>query len=137
MANKLFLDTNIILDYTLERKGEIEEIESLFELAEDEKIELYVSESVLATTLYFLQKNKLNALSIIRELCAVINIIPFKKDILFFPMEQYKDTEDGLLYFIAANGKMNYFITRNAKDFVFTLPSLPVITPSKFLKEIF
>lgn len=61
----------------------------------------------------------------------------FQKDILFFPIEQYKDPEDGLLYFIAANGKMNYFITRNAKDFVFTLPSLPVITPSKFLKEIF
>ena len=137
MANKLFLDTNIILDYTLERKGEIVEIQNLFELAEEEKIELYVSESALATTLYFLQENKLKALSIIRELCAVINVIPFKKDILFFPLEQFRDTEDGLLYFIAASGKMNYFITRNTKDFVFALPSLPVITPAKFLKEIF
>jgi len=32
MANKLFLDVNIILDYTLERKGELKEIEALFEL---------------------------------------------------------------------------------------------------------
>ncbi len=40
MANQLFLDSNMILDYTLERKGEIVEIENLFELAEDEKIEL-------------------------------------------------------------------------------------------------
>ena len=137
MANKLFLDTNIILDYTLERKGELEEIQNLFELAEDEKIELYVSESVLATTLYFLQKGKLNALAIIRELCAVLNIIPFKKDILFSQLEQFIDIEDGLLYFIAANSKMNYFITRNVKDFVFILPSLPVVSPSRFLIEIF
>ncbi len=74
---------------------------------------------------------------IIRELCAVINVIPFKKDILFFPLEQYTGTEDALLYFIAVNGKMNYFITRNVRDVVFTFPSLPVITPAKFLKEIF
>lgn len=135
MANKIFLDINIILDYTLEREGELQEIESLFELAEEEKIELYISESVVATILYFLQKSKLDALSILRELSAVVNFIPFKKDVLFYPLEQYKDVEDGLLYFLAAKANMNYFITRNTKDFPFTLPSLPVVTPSKFLKE--
>lgn len=136
MANKLFLDVNIILDFTLERKGELAEIENLFELAEKEKIELYVSESVIATTLYFLQKNKSDALAIVRELSSVVNFIPFKKDVLFFSLEKYKDIEDGLLYFMAAKANMNYFITRNVKDFVFTLPSLPVLTPSKFLREI-
>ena len=113
MVNKLFLDVNIILDYTLERKGELAEIENLFELAETEKLELYVSESVIATTLYFLQKNKLDALAIIRELATCLNFIPFKKDVLFFSIEQYKDIEDGLLYFMAAKANMNYFITRN------------------------
>lgn len=137
MVNKLFLDINILLDYTLERKGELAEIENLFELAEEEKIELYISESVIATTLYFLQKNKLDALSIVRELSTCLNFIPFKKDVLFFSLEKYKDVEDGLLYFMAVKAKMNYFITRNVKDFPFTLPSLPVTTPSKFLKEIY
>jgi predicted nucleic acid-binding protein len=136
MANKLFLDVNIILDFTLERKGELAEIENLFELAEKEKIELFVSESVIATTLYFLQRNKSDALAIVRELSSVVNFIPFKKDVLFFSLEKYKDIEDGLLYFMAAKANMNYFITRNVKDFVFTLPSLPVTTPSKFLREI-
>ena len=137
MVSKLFLDTNILLDYTLERKGELDAIENIFGLAEQEKVDLFISESVIATSFYFLQKNKLNALQIIRELCTVINILPFKKDILYFSLEQFKDIEDGLLYFIAANGKMNYFITKNIKDFAFILPSLPVITPSKFLKEIY
>lgn len=137
MVNKLFLDTNIILDYTLERKGELKEIESLFELAENEKIELYISESVITTALYFLQKNKLDALAIVRELSTCVNFIPFKKDVLFFSLEQYKDIEAGLLYFTAAKANMNYFITRNIKDFAFALPSLPVLTPLKFLREIY
>jgi predicted nucleic acid-binding protein len=137
MVNKIFLDTNIILDYTLARKGELEDIENIFGLAEKGKLELFVSESVISTSFYFLQKNKLDALLIIRELSPLLNIITFKKDILFFPLEKYKDTEDALLYYIAASGKMNYFITRNVKHFVFTIPSLPVITPSRFLKEIY
>lgn len=135
MANKLFLDINIILDYTLERQDELEEIESLFELAEEEKLELYISESVVATVMYFLQKNKLDALAIVRELSTVVNFIPFRKDVLFYSLEKYKDVGDALLYFLATKANMNYFITRNTKDFPFTLPSLPVITPSKFLKE--
>jgi len=136
MANhKLFLDVNIILDYTLEREGELKEIETLFELAEAGKVELYISESVIATVLYFLQKSKLDALAIVRELSTVINFIPFKKDVLFFSLEQYKDAGDGLLYFLAAKANMDYFIARNIKDFSFTLPSLPVTAPAKFLKE--
>ncbi len=137
MVNKIFLDTNVILDYTLERKGELEAIENIFSLAEKEKVELFISESVITTSFYFLQKNKLDALAIIRELSPIVNVIPFKKDILFFSLEKFKDTEDGLLYFIASSGKMNYFITRNVKDFVFTFPSLPVLTPARFLKEIY
>jgi predicted nucleic acid-binding protein len=133
--NRLFLDVNVILDYVLEREGELEEIETLFELAEAEKLELNISESVIATVLYFLQKHKLDALAIVRELSTVVNFIPFKKDVLFYSLEKYKDVEDGLLYFLAAKANMDYFITRNIKDFSFTLPSLPVTTPTKFLNE--
>jgi len=32
---------------------------------------------------------------------------------------------------------MNYFITRNKKDFSYTLPSLPVLTPTEFINTIF
>ncbi|CAN5193371.1 hypothetical protein BH20BAC1_BH20BAC1_08900 [soil metagenome] len=55
---------------------------------------------------------------------------------MYYPLEKFKDKEDGLLYFLAVNEKMNYFITRNVKDFTFTNPSLPVMTPTRFLNEI-
>ena len=66
-----------------------------------------------------------------------MNIIPFSKEVLYLPVEKYKDIEDGLLYFLAQKSKMNYFITRNVQDFTFLFPSLPVMSPTNFIKEIY
>ena len=70
-------------------------------------------------------------------MCRIVDILPFTKDILYQPIEKYGDKEDGLLYFLALKAKMNYFITRNVKDFTFLFPSLPVMSPTNFLKEIY
>jgi predicted nucleic acid-binding protein len=133
MANKLFLDTNILIDYTLRREFELQATNIIFELSEDRKIELYVSESVITTAFYFLQKEKINGLAILRELSNYINVVPLKKDILFSQLEYFKEAEDGMLYFMAAKANLNFFITRNIKHFKFQLPSLPVFTPTQFL----
>jgi predicted nucleic acid-binding protein len=137
MVNKLFLDTNIIIDYVQERNYELDAVKEIMHLAELEKLELFISESVITTSFYFLQKQKIDALSVLREICRTVNVIPFSKDILYFQVEKYKDIEDGLLYFLASRAKMNYFITRNVKDFTFLFPSLPVMSPTNFLKEIY
>jgi len=137
MVNKIFLDTNIVVDILLQRKYELDAIEEIFRLDEKEKIDLYISESVITNTFYIAKKHKVDTLSFIREICKTVNVIPFSKDILYYPVEKYKDTEDGILYFLALQGKMNYFITRNIKDFSLIFPSLPVISPTNFLKEIY
>ncbi len=137
MINKLFLDTNIIIDYVQERNNELDAVKEIMQLAELEKIEVFISENIIATSVYLLQKQKIDALSVLREICNTVNIIPFSKDILYYSLEKYKDIEDGLLYFLALKAKMNYFITRNLKDFTFVFPSLPVLSPTNFLKEIY
>lgn len=137
MVNKLFLDTNIIIDYVQERSNELDAIKEIIYLAELEKIELFISESVITTSFYVLQKQKIDALSVLREICKMVNVILFSKDTLYYPLEKYKDIEDGILYFSASKAKMNFFITRNVKDFAFTFPSLPVMSPANFLKEIY
>lgn len=137
MVNKLFLDTNIIIDYVQERHNELDAIKEIMYLAELDKLELFISESVIMTSFYVLQKEKIDALSVLREICKMVHIIPFSKDILYYSLEKYKDIEDGLLYFLASKTKMNYFITRNVKDFTFLFPSLPVLSPTNFLKEIY
>lgn len=137
MVNKIFLDTNILIDYIQERHNELDAILEIFHLGEIGKIDLYISESIITTTFYILQKEKIDALSIFREICKTVNVVPFAKDILYYPLEKYKDTEDGILYFLAAKAKMNFFITRNIKDFTFLFPSLQVMSPTNFLKEIY
>ena len=137
MAYKLFLDTNIIIDYVQERVNELDSIKEIMYLAEIDKIELFISESIITTSFYILQKEKIEALPVLREICKIVNTLPFSKDILYHPIEKFKDIEDGLLYFLAVKNKMDYFITRNVKDFTFLFPSLPVISPINFLKEIY
>lgn len=137
MVNKIFLDTNIVVDLLLQRKYELDAIEEIFRLDEKEKIDLYISESVITNTFYIARKHKVDTLSFIKEICKTVNVIPFSKDILYYSLEKYKDSENGILYFLALKGKMNYFITRNVKDFIFFFPSLPVMSPTNFLKEIY
>lgn len=138
MDYKIFLDTNIIVDLLMERKYELDAINEIFILAGMEKISLYISESIIATTFYLLRKEKkIDPLAAFREMCKTMNVIPFSKDILYYSLEKYKDKEDGLLYLLAHKARMNYFITRNVKDFSFQFPSLPVISPTNFIKEIY
>ena len=122
----------------MERNFELDAIHEIFKLSEKGIIDLYISESVITNIFYILRKEKkMDTLSVLRELCKTISLIPFSKDILYYPVEKYKDTEDGILYFLATKAKMNYFITRNVKDFTFLFPSLPVMSPTNFLKEIY
>lgn len=122
----------------MERKYELDSINEIFKLAEQGIIDLYISESVITTTFYILRKDKkIDTLSAFREICKTVNVIPFSKDILYYSLEKYKDTEDGILYFLAFKAKMNFFITRNVMDFISLFPSLPVMSPTNFLKEIY
>jgi predicted nucleic acid-binding protein len=136
MAYKLFLDTNIIIDLLAERNYELDSIHEIIKLSEKGITDLYISESIIATVFYILRKEKkINTLLALRELCKIVNVISFSKDILYFPIENYIDKEDGLLYFLAAKAKMDYFITRNVEDIISLFPSLQVMSPNNFLKE--
>jgi predicted nucleic acid-binding protein len=138
MASKIFLDTNIIVDLLMERHFELDAIHEIFSLSDKGIVDLYVSESIITTVFYLFRKEKkIDTLSALRELCKTINIIPFSNDILYFQIEKYSYKEDALLYFLASKAKMNYFITRNVKDFIYLFPSLPVMSPTNFLKEIY
>ncbi len=61
-------------------------------------------------------------------------MVPFAKNILYYPLENYKDTEDGILYLLASKAKMNYFITRNVKDFN-SFSFIASTKPNQFFKR--
>lgn len=133
MAAKLFLDSNIVLDYLLGRKGELDKIEAIIDLSNNNTFDCYISETVISTCIYFLEKNKKQTLDMLREFCTLCKTLPYHSNILFYNIERFTDIEDGFLYYLALHHKMNFFITRNIKHFKFQLPSLPAVTPSQFL----
>ncbi|HEY2725693.1 MAG TPA: PIN domain-containing protein [Parafilimonas sp.] len=133
MAAKLFLDSNIVLDYLLGRKDELDKIEQLINLTNNNVFDCYISETVISTCIYFLEKNKKQTLEMLRAFCMLCKTLPYHSNILFYNIERFNDIEDGFLYYLALHHKMNFFITRNIKHFKFQLPSLAAMTPTQFL----
>ena len=133
--SKLFLDTNVVLDFLLAREGELEEIEHIFNSANKKHIDCFISESVLATCIYFLEKEKRkNILKMLRSMLEVVQILPFDHSVLYSSIEIFDDLEDGLLFFLARFHRMDFFIARNVKHFKNAPSSLPVLTPANFIK---
>ncbi len=132
MVVKVFADTNIIIDFIENRDFERDSISTFFLLAENAEIEIYISESVITNALYITNlPEQLNlVLKIVRTCC--FKIEAFQEGL----SSMYKDKEDAILYFGALQNKMDYFITRNKKDFVkFSTPALPVLSAKEFLDK--
>ena len=136
MANKIFLDTNVVLDFLLARPGELSKIEHIINLAKEKKIICCISETVISTSMYFLANEKKPALFMLREFCSICQILPCHSDILHENIESFRDIEDGLLYFLALYHKLDFFITRNHPDFKKASRRLPVFTPTQFIKYL-
>jgi predicted nucleic acid-binding protein len=131
MGTKVFTDTNIIIDLIQQRPFELALIHKLVTLAESGDIEIFISESVVTNALYItrLEKHIEKVLSFSKIICIGEEIIinALKSD--------FKDKEDAILYFGAMKAGIDYFITRDPKDYTKHSPSqLPVVSIKQFFK---
>lgn len=137
MKNRLFLDTNVILDLLGERDPFYDSIAKLASLADRAKLVLVVSPISFATVNYFISKfesariarEKLRKFKIICEICTLDEHI-IEKGL----NSGFKDFEDALQYFSAVDAKCDIIITRNGTDFKKSL--LPVMTAAEYLQSI-
>lgn len=136
MKDRLFIDTNIMLDLLGERLIFYESIAKLATLADKGRIQLVVSPISIATVNYFLTKSetseiameKLRKFKILSEICKLDESI-IEKGL----NSSFKDFEDALQYFSAVNSDCEIIITRNGKDFKKSL--IPVMTPDEYLNR--
>lgn len=120
MSERLFIDTNIILDLLGEREPFYLPAAKLATLADQKQITLVASPISFATVNYFLSKNenttiakeKLRKFKIICEVCNADELIVEKA-----LHSSFKDFEDLLQYFSAIAADCAIIITRNVKDF--------------------
>ena len=134
---RIFLDTNIVIDFLGERKFFYDSIAKVVTLADKKKVKLFVSPISITTVHYILSKyeSPASALEKIRKFkiifdVSIINEIVIEKAI----NSRFKVFEDAVQYFSAVESRCDIILTRNEKDFKNAL--IPVMDAETYLKSI-
>lgn len=136
---KVFLDTDVAFDIISKREPFFEKAVELLELVAQDKIALVIGECSLANLIYLsFDIYKLpDATSKLLDFIAVCQVISGGKAIMLQAIaSDFKDKEDALQYYTALYQEVDYFITRNVKDYKPALKFLPVLTPEEFLSSL-
>jgi predicted nucleic acid-binding protein len=133
MALKIFTDTNIVIDFLEQRPFELNYVNQIFELAENNEITVLVSESVITNALYLTELNHQ-----IERLINIVSVICIDTGTFKNAMKSsFKDKEDAILYYGALQQRVDYFVTRNKKDFLkHSLKQLPVTGAKELINTI-
>lgn len=134
---KVFLDTNVVIDFILKREGFAEDAAMIFDLSERKKLHLTLSSLSMNNIDYIVSKidSKKQARQIIIKLLSLVKVLPVgQSTIEKAAMSEFKDFEDAIQNFCAEESNLNRIITRNLKDF--KKSNLSIQTPKEFLVSI-
>jgi predicted nucleic acid-binding protein len=135
---KILVDTNIILDLLAKRKVFYDSASKLFSLADQNKVELYISSLSIPNTNYALSKmlNPTEAKDILRRFKVLVSIIPLTDKIIDLALndDNFSDFEDGLQYYSAIGANCKIIITRDKKGF--KAAKLPIMSAEEFLFSV-
>ncbi|MDE5611858.1 MAG: PIN domain-containing protein [Odoribacter sp.] len=136
---KLFLDTNVVLDLIEKREPFVHDAALLFQLRIDGECQLFVSDLTIVNIAYIVRKSysKEKLYAILDKLYSFLVIVPGGTMVIGRAIEsQANDFEDAVQYYAACQAKVDYMITRNKKDYSFS--EIEVLTPQEymFLKHI-
>lgn len=133
----LFIDTDVIIDFLVDRKPYSREAAIIFTLIDQKKLKGYASSLTFSNLYYVLlkiepYKKVLAKLDSLSKMLTILNVGEHNiKDAI---ESGFPDFEDSIQYFCALdNKKIEVIITRNAKDYKNS--TLSVMTPGDFLKS--
>lgn len=132
--NKVFVDTDVILDLLSERIPHFHFSAVLFTFAEMGKIKLYTTPLIFANTFYILRKQLGNdeARSALRKLRILLKIIDSSESIIDKALNSsFTDFEDAIQYYTALENGIKIILTRNLRDY--KNADMIVQTPETFL----
>jgi len=137
MKDKLFLDTNVVIDLLGEREPFYELSAKIATLADRGKIKIIVSALTYSTVYYLL--SRLEDKELVKEKIRKFKVIADTSDLTDKIIDKalsskFKDFEDSLQYYCAVEMGCNMIISRNAKDFKES--EIPILTPDEYLKSL-
>lgn len=133
---KVFVDTNIVIDLLAKREPYYKEAQDLFTLSDKKEIELQISSLTFANAYYSIVKHykAVDAKKYLLKFKVLVTILPLEdKAIELALASDFADFEDGLQYFIAMDNESDILITRNKKDF--KTSKIPVMTAGEYLNR--
>lgn len=134
---RIYLDTNIVLDFLGERQPFYEASAKVLTLADRKKIKIFVSPITISTAYYVLAKFESNkvALDKIRKFKLLCEVSVMDSEVIDKAIiSDFKDFEDALQYFSALSTNCDLILTRNEKDFKSAL--IPILNCESYLQTL-
>jgi predicted nucleic acid-binding protein len=136
MASRIFLDANILLNFTLKRDS-YEETRVLMGKIVSGQLSAYVSPSIVHITGYWLTKayGSAKAKELLLSLLSSISVIEIDHEITINALHsKINDIEDSLQYYTAIHHKLDAFISNDKQLKKEATSILPVYSLKEFLK---
>lgn len=131
---KVFVDTNVILDFLLKREAFFEDARMIMAMGYNKKCCLFMS-SLSFSNIAYIARKKFDGDSLyacFSEIRELLDVSPVSKDEVDSAINlRVKDFEDAMQYYSAKSIGADCIITRNVKDFNFS--DIEVLTPHDFL----
>ncbi|MBF9222091.1 type II toxin-antitoxin system VapC family toxin [Hymenobacter ruricola] len=128
-----FLDTNVLVDFLINRQPFALEAAALFELGRQQRVVLYAASLSFATVYYLVRQGRSHeqALALVAQLERLVQVVAVDGPTVRAALSgEFRDFEDGLQYFSARSMPLvEAIVTRNAKDF--RTGSLPTYLPAE------
>jgi len=134
---KVFVDTDIILDLLSNREPFYTYSAKLFSAADKNELRLYVSSLSFANLNYILSKQYSadQARKKLLKFKTLVTVLSVTDKVIELALSSdFKDFEDGIQYFTATENSIKILLTRNLKDY--KTAGIPVLTAEQFLKGI-
>lgn len=136
MEYKLFVDSDVVIDFFTDREPHANPASELFELNEQGIIKVYLSALSINNIYYIVRrflghKKTIEVVELLAEMTEIVGTT--KKEIIQALKNDFSDYEDSVQYSSALTiKKLDTIITRNVKDY--RNSSIAVMTPLNFLK---
>ena len=137
MKDRLFFDTNVVLDLLGEREPFYDSAAKITTLADKGEIELIVSALTYSTVYYLL--SRFEDKELVKEKIRKFKVVAGTSDLTDKIVDKglsskFSDFEDSLQYYCAIKMDCNILVTRNGKDFKES--EIPVLSPDEYLNSL-
>jgi predicted nucleic acid-binding protein len=134
---KIFIDTDIVLDLLSGRQPHYDYAAELFSGADNSTFKLYVSSLTFANVNYILAKQitPARARKLLLKLKSIVNVLAVNDKVIGLALaSDFRDFEDAIQYHTAIENGINTLLTRNLKDF--KKSEIAIMTAQQYLKTI-